>query len=89
MQGKRRASGKPKPRTGTLALSYGVSQKMEKLGLDMPTLTDVFRYGYAADHNIIVRHYKNSIVGIVIKADAGTKIDGEYQVITCWKWASS
>jgi hypothetical protein len=89
MQVIRSVFGESEPRTGKLTLTLRASTKMQAAGLDKSVLEDVFRYGYETNHNIIVRDYTNYIMGIVIKADKGTEIDGRYMVVTCWKWDCS
>lgn len=89
MQVIRSLFGESEPRTGKLTLTENASRKMQAAGLDKSTLIDVFRYGYEANHNIFVRNYTDYIVGIAIKADKGTEIEGRFLVVTCWKWDCS
>jgi hypothetical protein len=58
---------------------------MQATGLDVETLVDVYRYGYEIKDNMIVRDYSAYMVGIIIKPDERTDIDGRFIVSTCWK----
>lgn len=85
MQVIRSLFGESEPRTGKLTLTKKAAEKMHKAGMSRSTLFDVFRYGYEINDNRIVRDYTKYIVGIVIKADESTEIEGRFLVLTCWK----
>jgi hypothetical protein len=85
MQVIRSIFGESEPRTGKLTLSEKTSKKMQATGLDIETLKDVYRYGYEIKDNIIVRDYSAYMVGIIIRPDVSTDIDGRFLVSNCWK----
>ena len=78
----RQLIGKSEPRAGKFRLTFYAASKMDKHGLTLKTLEDVYRFGNQFEPGKIIRNYSSYSVGIIVKFDPK---DHRFVIITCWK----